>query len=159
MIQRTVISLISAGLIILTIPIMFFTVGHWVEVRITKRETKRYIDTICETPFFTKDMLILVNNRLKESSNTSMDDAILRENRDIRYKSFVMCIGLSLILCCIGIILALYKNVDYIPVLYNTVSGVGLFVVIEIGVLLILLQKYCPLDINNINAKIVNSIV
>jgi len=64
-----------------------------------------------------------------------------------------------LILCCIGTIMALYFNLDFVNIIYHTLTGVVMFVVVEIGVLLLLFQQYCPLDVNLVNKKILERIV
>jgi len=159
MIQRTVISLVTAGIIIFIIPVMFFTLGTWIEVKITKRETSRYISSICNNPLFSEGSLHIVNEYIKTHMNPDMDIGIISENKNIRNTSFIICTGIMLILCCIGTIMALYFNLDFVNIIYHTLTGVVMFVVVEIGVLLLLFQQYCPLDVNLVNKKILERIV
>jgi hypothetical protein len=41
----------------------------------------------------------------------------------------------------------------------DSLVGILLFVFVEIGVLLLLFQRYCPLDVNAVNKKILERIV
>jgi hypothetical protein len=159
MIHRTVISLVTAGVIIMAIPLLFFTVGTWVEVKITKRETERYISSICHNPLFSSESLDLVNAYIKDNTNTDYDIGVIKENKNIRNKSFVICTGLMLILCCTGLIIALYSHMDMKRIAVDSLVGILLFVFVEIGVLLLLFQRYCPLDVNAVNKKILERIV
>lgn len=159
MIQRTVISLVTAGIIIMTIPILFFTLGTWIEVKITKRETERYISSICHNPLFSDESLGVVHAYIKDNIDPAHDVDIISENSNIKNKAFIMCTGMMLILCCAGLIIALYRNMDMKRIAIDSFVGVLLFVVVEIGVLLILFQRYCPLDINAVNKKILERIV
>lgn len=159
MIQQTSISLVTAGIIILVIPLLFFTLGTWIEVKITKRETSRYISSICNNPLFLEGSLQIVNEYIKTNINPDMDADIISVNKNIRNTSFIICTGIMLILCCIGVILALYFNLDFVKIAYQTTIGVALFVVVEIGVMLLLFQQYCPLDVNLVNKKILERIV
>ncbi len=165
-VPRAIIGLLSAGLIVMVIPVLFFTVGKTVELRITKREIDRYFEYWCRglmRDVAPHGMIETLSGGLKaklEEPDSRAADALIEEsNRRLKTNTFTWCSIVMVALLIIANVWAVSSNTSLVHVWLNALLATVMFVAIEIMVILVLLRKYMPLDINMVNKYIVQAIL
>lgn len=161
-INGNTISIISTGVIILIIPMLFFTIGKQIEQKIIKREIKRYVDNMKKIKIYPESGIEYVQNYLlhlaKEPEIIDNDKRVRERNAEMFGKTFTVCTGVFMIMISIGIMFIYCYNVDYCFISYSVFINVCMFILIEVFIFLFLLHSYCPLDINSVNRQLLERV-
>ena len=160
-VTRVIISFMTAGIIIMIIPILFFTIGHVIELQVTKREIDRYFEFWCHGVMgrifphaLVLEMKQEVDKAIADPEQQHRDAAIHKMNSNLIRRTYIVC-GLTMLLfLAISSGLAWYTHQNLSFIWFETFVGSFMFVLIEVVIILVLFKKYCPLDINMINKHI-----
>lgn len=165
-VTRVVIGIMTAGLIILVIPILFFTIGGKIELKVTKREINRYFEFWCQGvvgKMLPRDLVFQVKQQVDRVVNSpeqkGRDAQINDKNGKLVRNTYIIC-GLSSIgMLFAAMCLAWYTHQGQGYIWFEALLGTFMFGVIEVMIILILFKKYCPMDINMVNKHIMMRIL
>lgn len=160
--KRCITGLLTAGLIILAIPVLFFSVGKTIEKEVSKREVDRYFRFWCDGligSLIPRELILegrkVIEQSLDSEEQKKKDLAIRSINSDLLRKAYGWCFTLMLILVVTANILAFAFEVSFLSIWLEAIIGTILFAMIEISIVVIMFNRYCPLDVNNVNKTIV----
>lgn len=159
MIEEIIISLFTSGLIIIIIPIIFFTIGIDIEKYVTTREINRYIKSLCEKDFLlykVEHIKKLIQMSMNDVSMSDYDKEITKSNSQIAQRAFIFTTCLLIVIVSIALILLVLNNVNLKNIFYKVLIGSILFMLVEITSLTVLLTNYYPLDVNEMHRKIIS---
>lgn len=151
------IALLSASMIILIIPIVFFTIGHTIETSIVYRELNRYVLSWCNGPLA---LPVISNTSLKVSQEDQNQGVELKKaNEELERNAFYYLSAMFCILAGVSFILALISGENMMGIVFKSLIGVMMFIIVEVVAIVVCFQNYYPMDINAVNTVLVDKLL
>jgi ABC-type antimicrobial peptide transport system permease subunit len=162
-----VIGLITAGFIIVVIPLLFFAVGEPTEKKVAKRELERYFSFWCKGTVGSllqpRDIAEKIKTKLEETFDTPQqqerDNEVLEMNRRLQFWSYVISFTILIVIMIIANTLAYFVKSSFTKVYFEALLGTMLFIIIEVVMVVLLFSRYHPLDINFVNKYLVEKLL
>ena len=163
--MKAVIGLITAGCIIIIIPMLFFSVGKIVEIRAMKREITRYFAYWCTTimdDVLPQTLILRLKTNIDKMATDpkikANDAVIVATNKKLMVNTYIICLVTMFTLIVIAHIIAIRNGYNLIYIWSEAFLGTLLFVLIEVILILSLFNIYYPLDINFVNRYILSKL-
>jgi len=160
-VTRTVIGVITAGLIILIIPVMFFFIGRKAELQVTKREINRYFEFWCQgvvskmlPPGILSELKGSVDRAISDPEQLKHDKYITTANNKLVRNTYIICGLASCFLVALGCWFAFTTRQHKSYIWFEALMGAFMFIIIEVMIVVILFKNYYPLDVNMVNKHI-----
>lgn len=158
-VKNIAIGIITAALVIFTIPIIYNLVGSQVKHAVLKKETNRFFKNICQNSigkFIAPNILPMVND-FHESQKNVANKTTAEKGAKIMVLVNWSFVCASIILLILGTIISIKYKCNLTKVWTTSMFGLFLFVIIELFVIITLIVNTCPMDLQRVHAHIIES--